>query len=75
MASTSVDLPVAFSPIMNVTFGWNLSVRRWRTTGNEKGYFRKDGTFSRRSRTSSRYWLGAIRLTADGPWRQGPSPA
>jgi hypothetical protein len=37
IASRRVDLPVPFSPMMNVTLGWNLIFFSSRMAGNEKG--------------------------------------
>ena len=54
MASRSVDLPVPFSPMMNVTQGWNSNVVRFRHTGRQYGYSLKEGTLSRRSEIPSK---------------------
>lgn len=46
IASSNVDLPVPFSPIMNVTFGWKRSDCNVRIAGKQYGYAEKLGIFS-----------------------------
>src|SRR5256885_16686750 len=53
IASTSVDLPLPFSPANSVTAESSLSSSRWRIAGIENGYSSKLST-SPRFRTSER---------------------
>ena len=52
MASSSVDLPLPFSPTKKVTEGCRRSSSSARIAGSANGYSSKEGTSSRRSFTS-----------------------
>src|SRR6266851_10120885 len=54
IASRSVDFPEPFSPMKNVTAGWNSNRFRCRTAGMQNGHPSKLATDSRSNRTACR---------------------
>jgi hypothetical protein len=61
-ASSSVDLPVPFSPTRNVTGLGMRSSRRFRIAGMQNGYSLKEGTESRLSMTALMKGAPACRI-------------
>ena len=62
MASTSVDLPLPFSPAKSVTFGWNCNSPSVPIAGIEYGYRSKFATWSRLSWSDRRKGSGTARV-------------